>query len=83
MKWTIARARERFSELLGQVHQERQPIFHRGRMVAVMVDPEEYARFKAWQGGESGFSAALQELRQVCMEEDYSFEVGPRGEAWR
>lgn len=48
-KWTVARARGRFADLLSAVLQEPQAIFNRNKKVAVMVDAETFDEFQAWR----------------------------------
>ena len=49
---SVVAARTNLSELLGQVFYARQPIViaRHGKPMAVLIDPDTFARFQAWQG---------------------------------
>lgn len=48
-KWTVAKARGRFAELLDAVAREPQVIFNRDERVAVLVDAATFDEFEAWR----------------------------------
>ena len=48
MSWNIADAKQRFSELIKQAVAEPQLIYNRKRLVAAVIDAEDYQAFKAW-----------------------------------
>ncbi len=76
MKWSIAKARQRFSELLESAVREPQPIYKRDRLVAAVVDAETFAEFLRWKEERATRSTAeaLGELRALCEKERYEFE---------
>ncbi|MDQ2695110.1 MAG: type II toxin-antitoxin system Phd/YefM family antitoxin [Pseudomonadota bacterium] len=80
MKWSIAQARQHFSQLLKATRQEPQPIYNRDRLVAAVVDAETFEQFKAWhdQQKQRTVGAAFEELRRLCQEENYTLEIPPR-----
>ncbi|WP_296899130.1 type II toxin-antitoxin system prevent-host-death family antitoxin, partial [Thiohalocapsa sp.] len=48
MSWKIADAKQRFSELVRQAVAEPQLIYNRNRLVAAVIDAEDYQAFTAW-----------------------------------
>lgn len=80
IRWTIAEARQRFSELIQSAAREPQRLYNRGREVGVLVDPEEFEHFQRWKDAQSAASLAdsLAELRQICAEETYVLQVPAR-----
>lgn len=79
-KWTVARAKERFSEVLREAQQGPQPIFNRDRLVAFVVESADYEAFEAWRRRQQAGSLAdaFRELRELCREEDYRLETPKR-----
>jgi|LauGreDrversion4_2_1035121.scaffolds.fasta_scaffold70725_2 prevent-host-death family protein len=49
MSWTIANAKQQFSEVLRLCVEEPQPVFNRSRHVAMVVSARDYAAFDAWR----------------------------------
>ena len=80
MKWTIARARERFAELLKRSEAEPQPIYNRDKRVAVVISAEAFQEYSAWneRKGQRSIARAFDELRSILAEEEYELEVPPR-----
>jgi prevent-host-death family protein len=80
MAWNIADAKQRFSEVVKQAVAEPQLIYNRTRLVAAVVDAEEYRAFKAWSEHRAARSLAdeLGELRELMREEDYELAVPAR-----
>ena len=76
MKWTVAEARRRFSELIRSAASEPQPIYNRQRLVGVVVDVETFEAFLRWREDQAGRSVAdaLEELRAICQAEGYRLE---------
>jgi hypothetical protein len=79
-KWTVARARERFSELLRRTEAEPQPIYNRDRLVAAVISAESFAEYSAWSEGtrRRSIADAFDELRGILGEEEYELEIPPR-----
>jgi hypothetical protein len=71
--WTVAYAKERLSEVLREAQREPQPIFNRDRLVAIVLNPEEFAAFEAWRRRKQAGSLAdaFRELRDLCREEGH------------
>jgi hypothetical protein len=80
-KWSIARARQCFAELIESTAKEPQPIYKRDKLVAAMVDAETFLEFLKWKEEQAGRTiyTAMQELRTLCEEEGYEF-AWPRRE---
>jgi prevent-host-death family protein len=80
MVWKIAEAKKKFSEMVHRAHKEPQIIFNRNRVVAVVVDPEEYEEFKAFRESRERKSLAsvFDELRAICDEESYEIVLPDR-----
>ena len=80
MNWSTAEARGNLSRLLHAADKEPQVITNRGRTVAVVIDAEEYEAYRRWRDNHppGSIADALDELRQVCDEEDYTLQVPRR-----
>jgi prevent-host-death family protein len=79
-RWTIARAKQRFSELLRAAQRAPQAVYNRDRLVAVVVDAADFrvmaeARQKA---ARRSVGDAFAELRAICAQDDYILEVPER-----
>ena len=79
-EWNVADARRRFADLIRAVEKRPQLIKNRNRVVAVVVDPDEYVRFEEWRSGTRGRSVAeaFDELRSICREESYELLIPER-----
>ncbi|HYO16167.1 MAG TPA: type II toxin-antitoxin system Phd/YefM family antitoxin [Thermoanaerobaculia bacterium] len=82
MNWNIADAKQKFSELIQAAENEPQWIYNRDRLVAAVVPAEALQEFLAWRGERESPSLgeAFDELRRICQEEGYTFEIPPRQE---
>lgn len=80
MKWSIAKARERFSELLRKSEAEPQPIYNRDKLVAAVISAESFEEYSAWSERRKGRSIAdaFGELRRILAEEEYELQIPPR-----
>ncbi len=80
MLWNIAQAKQRFSEVIRQSATEPKLIYNRGRLVAAVVDAEDFEVFKQWRERTRQRSLAdeFAELRQIMREENYELEIPPR-----
>lgn len=80
MSWNIADAKQRFSELVKQAVAEPQLIYNRKRLVAAVIDADEYQAFKAWseQRAARSFADEMAELRELMQQEDYELAVPER-----
>ena len=75
-KWSIAKARRRFSELIESSAKEPQPIYKRDRLVATLIDAKTFEEFLRWkeETASRSIADALDELGTLCAEEGYEIE---------
>ncbi|EDN66696.1 conserved hypothetical protein [Beggiatoa sp. PS] len=81
MNWTIESAKQQFTELINQAAQEPQPIFNDKKFVVAVIDAQTFKAFEQWQQTQSKTSSpanAFEELRQLCLEENYTLEIPNR-----
>lgn len=80
MPWNIAQAKQRFSEIVRQAAERPQLIYNRKRLVAAVIDAQDYQAFKAWSEQSSARTLAdeLAELRAIMQEEDYELTLPAR-----
>jgi prevent-host-death family protein len=80
MPWNIAQAKQRFSEIVRQAAEGPQLIYNRKRLVAAVIDAEDYRAYKEWSDRASRRTLAdeFAELRRIIQEEDYELTVPPR-----
>lgn len=80
MRWKVAEAKQRLSEVIRSAANEPQLIYNRGRLVAAVVDPKTLQAFESWQQKKKGISVAdaFAELRRVAAEEGYELELPTR-----
>ena len=80
MKWSIAKARERFSELLRKTEKEPQPIYNRDKLVGAVISAECFQEYSAWNERRKGRSIAdaFDELRRILAEEEYELQIPQR-----
>ena len=79
MEWTIAEARQRFSQLVKDAHQEPQVITNRNRPVAAVLDAETFMKFQEWrQQCRRSLFDSLQDLGRICQEENYELVIPER-----
>ncbi len=80
MPWNIAEAKQRFSEIVRQAAEGPQLIYNRKRLVAAVIDAEDYLAFQEWSDLASRRTLAdeFAELRQIMREEDYELTVPHR-----
>ena len=80
MKWSIAVARQKFSELLRRAGAKPQAIYNREDLVAVVIDAETYREFSAWNEERNARTIAdsFAELREICGGEADSLPEAPR-----
>ncbi len=79
-KWTISNARYHFSEMIESSVKEPQPIYKRERLVAAVIDAKTFSEFLRWKEQQTGrtIAQAAAELRAICQEEGYEFELPER-----
>lgn len=80
MRWKIAEAKQRFSEVIRAAREEPQVILNRDRVVAALIDPLTFQAYEAWCAREqrSTLADAFTTLRSICAEEGYALEPGAR-----
>jgi prevent-host-death family protein len=78
--WNIAQAKQRFSDLVKQAAAGPQLIYNRKRLVAAVIDVEEYRAFQQWsqKGGGPTLADEFAELRQILSEENCTLVASPR-----
>jgi len=81
-RWTVARARARFFQLLRDARREPQAIYRRGKLVAAVLDAEAFRQFTSWRERDRcrTLAVAFDELRRICEEEHYVIAVPERGD---
>ena len=67
--WNATDAKQRFAELIASVVKEPQALYRRGKPVSVMISYEDFTRSHLLQQKRTT-AAWLQELREICREED-------------
>lgn len=82
MRWSIAEAKQKFSDVVRRAGQEPQLIFNRDRMVAAVVDPQTFEAFRAWRERDQSrtLADAFAELRQIAKEKAYALELPARSD---
>ncbi len=80
MPWNIARARQKFSEIIRRAADGPQLIYNRKRLVAAVIDAEEFRAFKAWSERAAGrtLDEEFAELHQIMQQENFELTVPPR-----
>ena len=80
MDWKIAEAKQKFSEVVRQTAAEPQRIYKRDRLVAVIVDVDDYEAYEAWREEKErpSMAEAIEEIRKICLEEDFDLELPER-----
>jgi len=73
MSWSIAKAKQQFSEVVRLCAEEPQPVFNRSRQVAVVVSTEDYTAFEAWRraqesAGKLDVSSLFGEAREALRD---------------
>jgi len=81
MNWTIESAKQHFTEIIHQAVQEPQPIFNDKQIVGAVIDAQTFKAFEQWQRTQPKKRSpanAFEELRQLCLEENYALEIPNR-----
>ena len=80
MKWSVAKARERFSELLRKAAIEPQEIYNRERLVAAVLGPDSFRELSESmeKSARRTLRESFAEMRKVMVEEGYKLEIPPR-----
>jgi PHD/YefM family antitoxin component YafN of YafNO toxin-antitoxin module len=82
MSWNIAQARQRLSEIVRQAAAEPQLIYNRKRLVAAVINEQDYRAFKEWleHRAQRTLADEAAELRRVMQEERYELTIPPRSD---
>jgi prevent-host-death family protein len=82
MRWNIAEAKQKFSDVVRQSAEEPQLIYNRERPVAAIVDAETFLAFQAWREREAhrSLGQAFAEFRRLCGEEGAELKIPPRSD---
>jgi hypothetical protein len=77
MKWTVAKAREHFSELLREAASEPQPIYNRDRLVGAVVGVEALEEYRAVleRKKERTLAESFEGLRALLADEGYELHL--------
>ena len=80
MKWSVAKAREHFSDLLRKAASEPQEIYNRDRLVAAVLGPESFRELteSLERTARKTLKESFAELRKIMAEEEYKLEIPPR-----
>src|SRR5262245_35149743 len=80
MKWSVAKARQKFSDLLHQAANEPQEIYNRDRLVATVLGPASFREMSesVQRGSRRTLKESFAEMRKVLAEEGYRLEVPAR-----
>jgi antitoxin (DNA-binding transcriptional repressor) of toxin-antitoxin stability system len=81
VKWTVAKARQRFSEVLRRAGSEPQAIYNRDKLVAAVIDADSFQEFWKWRSTRTAgktVAAAFEELRAVSAGDATPLESVPR-----
>ena len=80
MRWKISEAKQKFSDLIRRASREPQLVYNRERLVAAVVDGDEFEAFHAWleRRTKRSLGEAFEELRLIEGEEKYVLEIPAR-----
>jgi hypothetical protein len=78
MPWTIVEARTRFAEFVRAAEGSPQPVERHGRLVGVMIAPELYEAFLAWQRERQSRSVADAFRELAALSDDEALVLPPR-----
>jgi nicotinic acid mononucleotide adenylyltransferase len=79
MNWKIETAQQDFFAVLAAAEQNPQLIYEHNRAIAAVIGADLLQAFLAWQAQQQpSLAQTFAELRQLCAEENYTFEVPSR-----
>lgn len=80
MKWRVAQAKQRFSELVQAALSEPQPIYKRDQLMAFVVKADLFQEFLEWrqQKRNKSVADAFIDVRQAAVEENFALEMPSR-----
>ena len=82
MIWKIEEAQQQFPEIIDASGATPQLIYERDRLVVAVIRADLFQEFLTWQQKQQPISLveALEELHQICLEENYTFEIPQRSD---
>lgn len=86
MSWSIAQAKQQFSEVVRLAAAEPQAIYKRTTPVAMVIGADDFAQFKQWQAskGDHPLADSLARLRADLQDAGFDgIEIEPRSAAGR
>lgn len=78
MSWNVEDAQQQFAEVIQAADQAPQLIYQDNFLVAAVIRADLLQAFLAWQQQQPSIASAFSDLRQICLEEGYTFETPPR-----
>jgi len=80
MKWMLKQAQNQLNQIIDAAKEEPQFIYSQESLVAAVVDPNLFQEFLNWQErtAKSPLAQVFRELNQLCIEENYTFEIPTR-----
>lgn len=87
--WSLASAKQQFSEVVRLAEHAPQPIMRHHKEVAVLISAQDFEEFKAWRSSQAGatktagqrFLEGMVEVRHMLMDADPHYqgiELPPR-----
>lgn len=80
MKWTIAKAKNKFSELIRNAQKEPQLVYNRDKLIAAIISAEEYNEIQSIKVKEQKKTLLdfFNEFKDACIKEHYTLEIPKR-----
>ena len=77
MIWKIEEAQQQFPEIIDASGATPQLIYERDRPVVAVIRADLFQELLTWQQKQQPIPLveALEELHQICLEENYTFEI--------
>lgn len=82
MIWKIEEAQQQFSEIIKASGANPQVIYQSDRPFVAVIRADLFQEFLTWQQKQqpTSLAAAFEELHQICIEENYTFEIPTRSD---
>ena len=79
MRWCVAEAKKRFSEMIRRAGEAPQMVYRRNKLVAVVLDPATYRELEERQASAGRtLLETTEEIRRLVAEEGYELVVPER-----
>ncbi|MBI5186209.1 MAG: type II toxin-antitoxin system Phd/YefM family antitoxin [Nitrospinae bacterium] len=78
MDWKIGEAKQKFSEVVHAAQKGPQIIYNRKKMVAIVLDSENYKDFLRFKKSKNAVASEFEKLRELCAEEGYQLKTPRR-----